>query len=226
MEGYIKLHRSIFSSEINEKPAEWFKIWTFIIWNVNWEDKGIYKRWEIITNNNYLCLFCRVSPRQVEGFLAWARACNMIETQKLSRGVKIKVINFEKYQLQTGTEVEQNGNTTWTINKQEEKKERRKEQTGIVSIETTPKEETESFFQNLPENIDSVVVSINPDPMNHDTIKTELQKFYNYWTEKNSAWTKQRWQMEKTFEVKRRLATWFSKSNFNSYQKPKWVLQA
>lgn len=58
---------------------------------------------------------------------------------------------------------------------------------GSVSIETTPKEETENFFQNLPENIEIVIESINPEPQYHDTIKTELQKFYNYWTEKNSS---------------------------------------
>ena len=39
----------------------------------------------------------------------------------------------------------------------------------------------------------------------------ELDKFTSYWTEKNSTGKKQRWQMEKTFEVEKRLVTWFSR---------------
>jgi hypothetical protein len=35
--GFIKLHRKIIESEIWFKPPEWFKIWTFILWEVNWK---------------------------------------------------------------------------------------------------------------------------------------------------------------------------------------------
>ena len=42
-----------------------------------------------------------------------------------------------------------------------------------------------------------------------DIIWREIQKFTNYWTELNGSGTKQRWQTEKTFEVDRRLVTWF-----------------
>lgn len=50
----------------------------------------------------------------------------------------------------------------------------------------------------------------------------ELLKFYNYWSEKWKSW-KMRWQMEKTFELKRRLITWkwnikeIPKQNTNDY---------
>jgi len=39
----------------------------------------------------------------------------------------------------------------------------------------------------------------------------EIKKFASYWTEPSRSGKKQRWEMEKTFEVKRRLATWFSR---------------
>jgi hypothetical protein len=38
-----------------------------------------------------------------------------------------------------------------------------------------------------------------------------LDKFCNYWTEKNKSRTKMRWELEKTFEIPRRLATWASR---------------
>lgn len=39
----------------------------------------------------------------------------------------------------------------------------------------------------------------------------EVKKFILYWTEPNKTGTKQRWQIEKTFEVKRRLGTWMAR---------------
>ena len=38
--------------------------------------------------------------------------------------------------------------------------------------------------------------------------KEMLQKFYNYWTEKNPSKTKMRFELQKTFEIAKRLATW------------------
>jgi hypothetical protein len=44
-----------------------------------------------------------------------------------------------------------------------------------------------------------------------------LQSFINYWTEPNPSKTKMRWEMEKVFDIPRRLATWASRQkNFSS----------
>lgn len=45
--------------------------------------------------------------------------------------------------------------------------------------------------------------------MDEKLATSEIHKFISYWTEPNSTSTKQRWQMEKTFEVSRRLNRWF-----------------
>jgi len=45
-----------------------------------------------------------------------------------------------------------------------------------------------------------------------DKVKLEFAKFVDYWTEPNQR-GRQRWQLQKTFEVKRRLKTWFSRIN-------------
>lgn len=42
-----------------------------------------------------------------------------------------------------------------------------------------------------------------------EIVSRELGKFKNYWSELNGSGKKQRWQLERTFELKRRLATWF-----------------
>lgn len=47
-------------------------------------------------------------------------------------------------------------------------------------------------------------------------IENEFKKFWVYWTEPNKSGTKVRWQQEPTFEIRRRLVTWFDRSrSFN-----------
>lgn len=46
-----------------------------------------------------------------------------------------------------------------------------------------------------------------------------LEDFYNYWSEPNRSNTKMRYELQKTWDVKRRLATW-AKNDFNHYGKP------
>lgn len=38
-----------------------------------------------------------------------------------------------------------------------------------------------------------------------------VRRFFDYWTEPNKSRTKMRWELERTFEVRRRLATWASR---------------
>ena len=50
-----------------------------------------------------------------------------------------------------------------------------------------------------------------------NVVLQELWKFRSYWTELNVSGTKHRWQLQKTFELKRRFATWmrnFRERNF------------
>jgi hypothetical protein len=51
-----------------------------------------------------------------------------------------------------------------------------------------------------------------------------LQKFCDYWTELNKSKTKMRWELEKTFEISKRLATWANRDkefNKNTIDTPK-----
>lgn len=46
-----------------------------------------------------------------------------------------------------------------------------------------------------------------------EPVKVEMRKFFSYWTEPNKSGTRQRWELQKTFDIKRRLYTWFSRSS-------------
>ena len=75
--------------------------------------------------------------------------------------------------------------------------------------ELTPNEEmklfieSEEYFNDIASMISAKIV------VAEFVVKKELKRFLNYWMEKNGSGKKQRWEMQKTFELKRRLATWF-----------------
>ena len=95
---------------------------------------------------------------------------------------------------------------------------------GQDRIERTPAQEAKDFFEGNTDEIFSEMQS--KLSLNGDLLKVEFQKFILYWTEKNKSGTKQRWEQQNTFEVKRRLATWLGK--MKDYQtknnKPNYVL--
>lgn len=46
--------------------------------------------------------------------------------------------------------------------------------------------------------------------INEEEIRQELRSFYDYWKEKSINWKKERWQMEKTFDVNLRFVRWLN----------------
>lgn len=75
-------------------------------------------------------------------------------------------------------------------------------------FEKTPRQIAESFFAeegDREEIIKSISRKYNA-PI--ESIRSEINKFVFYWTEPNGSGKKLRWQMQKTFDVKRRLFTW------------------
>ncbi|MES2216655.1 MAG: hypothetical protein V4481_05175 [Patescibacteria group bacterium] len=52
-----------------------------------------------------------------------------------------------------------------------------------------------------------------------DAVEREFKKFILYWTEPNKSGTKVRWQLEPTFDVKRRLVTWLARVNMDSQRR-------
>jgi len=96
-----------------------------------------------------------------------------------------------------------------------------KEKNEIAVVQEKPKDITTQFFKDVVDNTGMYTQFIDylvDKWSDREHSSAELIKFYSYWTESNQSWTKQRWQMEKTFDVKRRLATWFSRSS--SFSKP------
>lgn len=101
--------------------------------------------------------------------------------------------------------------------------------TDLIQRETenpTPSQITKNFLTN-EEAQAQLLNGLVEQGVSADLASSELKKFISYWTELTPSGTKQRWQIEKTFEVKRRLATWFSniKPNKSSSYSPNRVIK-
>jgi len=97
-----------------------------------------------------------------------------------------------------------------------------------IVAEATPKDQTLKFLEMV--NTDGPEYSVFLEQLNRNTnvplevLRREIKKFVEYWTELNQTGKKQRWEKQDAFEVKRRLNTWFQRSNvfkgknINKYQ--------
>lgn len=108
-EGYILLAKQIIDSEIWLKPAEYLKIWIYILQKVNYceNKKTGQERGEGFFNFRQEKI-PHVSLTQIYEFLRWAKIASstdcptqkttMITTRKTTRGIYIKVNNYNKFQ--------------------------------------------------------------------------------------------------------------------------------
>lgn len=73
----------------------------------------------------------------------------------------------------------------------------------------TPTRFNNSFFEGESRyfEVREELVSKLPEAV----VDTELKKFVLYWTEPNKSGTRTRWEQQPTFDVKRRITTWFSR---------------
>lgn len=87
--------------------------------------------------------------------------------------------------------------------------------------EITPSKYSKSFFSG-GEAFQEVMKILGESNLPRSAVDTEIKKFVSYWTEPNKSGSKQRWELERTFDVKRRLHTWFGNAaKFNHVNKPK-----
>ncbi len=80
------------------KPAEWFKIWFYIVSKVNHKDTKQFKRGEGFFNfENEKKQIC-VSDDQIKKFLQYGRRLGMLRTKRSTRGTIVTVCKYALYQ--------------------------------------------------------------------------------------------------------------------------------
>lgn len=139
--GYILLARQILKSEIWNKPAEYLKIFLYILLKANHDDKDFPRGTNLFNFNREV--IPKVTKNQIYKFLAWSRQenDNILATEKATRGIVIKVNNYDRFQTTENyyRQDERHKNGTKTAQKrlhykQERKKEKKENNNNIRSF--------------------------------------------------------------------------------------------
>ncbi len=219
--GYLLWARKTLDSEIFlDKPAEWFKIWFFLVMRVHWSDDKRLPRGSINLSYQHIKDGTGVGMSSIDHFFRWARSGDggtpMLATRKATRGTVITLLNYEKYQdhenykSDTKSEVKaksQRSKSDTILN--EGKKVINKEGTqgegeaAAPPPSPTPRDEAQAFFES-EEKQQAIVSWLLSRGTSEEAAKRELSAFVSYWTEPTPNGKRQRWETEKVFEIKRR----------------------
>jgi hypothetical protein len=130
------------------------------------------------------------------------------EKRQLSEATK-RVRDYRRKQASNANVTKGNANVT-TEEKRVEESRREENRIEESNRGISPSQFAESFF-NLKEKYIELLEEFSKG-RDAPELEREFKKFILYWTEPNKSGTKQRWQQENTFEVKRRLYTWLERS--------------
>jgi len=213
--GYTLWARQTLDSDIFcNKPDKWFKIWFYLVSRVNFKKSKQFERGQCHATYSQISNSTGATKHQIHEFIRWSKKCQMLTTQKTTRGMIISIVLYSKYQdaknyknhTQNHKETTQKPHTNHTI--VEECKNDKNEISNNIYSEQTPKQKNKKFFED-PVLQEKLVTTLVDSGKPKDIVQQEVAKFVDYWTELTGIGNKQRWEFEKTFEVSRRLNRWF-----------------
>ena len=233
MEGWICLQRKFVEWEWFD-DAIMVKLFIYLLLKANYEPKKWHGveigRGQIITGRHQLAFETNLSEQQVRTALKKLESTGEITTKTTNKFSIVTICNYNKYQdivlanqptnqptnNQVATNKQPTNNQQITTTKQVNNITSKQRNNIVGSIESgenenadksatrkqpaKPLEERENDFMW---KIAEVGKGIYPDEM--------LRAFFNYWSDHNENGKKMLFEMQKTFDIKKRLAKWASR---------------
>ena len=140
----IWARKTIDSIIFYDKPADWFKIWFFIVNQVNHKE---YRKWgkgQGFMTYSQIMEKTKTTKNQVDMCLRFLKKEQMLTTHKTTRGMNVEVLNYQLYQdlnnykndTENETETKPKRNRNDTINKNDKNDNNDKKERGSsVSFE-------------------------------------------------------------------------------------------
>ena len=213
---WIKLYRKIKEKGWYQK-SQYVHLWVHILIKADHKEKEFpwngemmtTKKGQFITGRKKLNKETGIPATTIERILDFFEKDGQIGQQKNNKFRLITVLNYEEYQ-KVGQLADikrtSNGHLTDTYKELKETKEQ-KESISMVAVapDLTKKSNT------LVEEMKPIIQEFINQGGEETVCRKEANKFHSYWTEPNKSKTKLRWELEKTWDTKRRLQTWFSR---------------
>lgn len=183
----------------------------------HWQGHTI-ERGQLITGLHSLKRDTGISTRTLRTCLERLKSTGEITSKTTNKFRIITIVKYEDYQSKkekttskttskTTNNRQANDNQTTTNNNVNNDNNVNNKESGAEA--PTPSQIMTKFI-NEPEEQEKVILALEGRGMERETSSAEIKKFLNYWCELTKSGKQQRWQTEKTFELQRRLATWFN----------------
>lgn len=235
--GFISIDRKILEWEWYTEHNTSF-LFKHLLLTVNWVDKrwrGIeVLRGQRITSLQTLAEETHLSIQNIRTAIKNLKSTGEITDISHSTYRIITVKNFDSYQdpnrrtnkQPTSSQQAPNKQPTTTKQGNNYNKETIKQESGGSSNATTPAQTMEDFVLSVETKTGGITELASKIEQAYkipaEQVFAEFDKFVNYWCELTRDGKKKRWQLERTFEVKRRLATWFQNvQKFSGSERPK-----
>lgn len=205
MEGFISVNRKILDWEwYTDNNVKSLFLHCLIKANFkskNWRGQQI-ERGQFITSYNNLSIELNLSVKQIRLAFDKLKSTDEIITLGTNKNTVVTVVKYDYYQIQGQTKGNQKTNKrqskdtqrATTNNDNKDNNVNNDNKLTLFDRETDFKKSLQPFLQQY-----------GPDMLND---------FFSYWTEKKPKGRKMLFEMQKTFDVKKRLIRW-SKNNFN-----------
>ena len=201
MKGWISLHRKILDNPILTRGRQYsrFEAFVYMLLKANHKDNEVLignqkiqvKKGSFITSQKKLMKEFNWGTSRLRNFLKLLQNDDMIEINTNAISTYITINNYKALQgLQTANKSEAN-------RKQIDSESQTKTNNNVNNDNNVNKKEI--FIKKVFE-------------FEKEYDKETLDEFIDYWTEKNMSGTKMKYQMQKTFDVSRRLKRWVKNS--------------
>ena len=201
--GWIKIHRQILEWEWYDEPNT-LRLFLHLLLKANHKNKSYrgveIKEGQVMTGYDKLAKELSLSTQKIRTAINKLKSTNEITSVSTSQGTIIQIVKYKEYQVVTSklTDEQQTNNKRITTNKN-------------VKKEKNIDERKQSFRKSI-----ASFNKANPDKYP----KQLYVDFESYWSEHGENDIKMRFEKQTSFNINRRLATWF-KNDFNDAYKPK-----
>ncbi len=214
MKGYISLHRKIWDNPVlnHNKDFSPREAFIYMLTKANHKDADVVigvqlhkvKRGSLITSQAKLRKKFKWGNTKLRNFLKLLVNAEMIEVKTQTNLTHISICKYETYQ--------DNQTTNKLLATQV--------QTGSKSIANTNNNvNNDNNVNNVYKRMDIFSDSVYDEGKRLNIESSVIDDFIDYWSELNKSKSKMKWELQKTFEVKRRLKRWINNS-FNKTKKP------
>ncbi len=231
MAGWIKIHRGLKKHWLWKDDRK-FKWWIDILFSVNYEAKNVIIGRKLYTCDRGQCVKSletwaqewRVSKQTGKAFFDTLEKDTMIATENIRVTTRITVCNYESYQglinaNDNGDEPQNDTQlkNTITINSNSKKK---RGDTFSGDDSPAPQKQPRKTVEEKKADCDKRQVEFLESlrPFEEKYGKDMMNAFFAYWRERNKTETKMKWEMERTWETKLRLANWHKRDQ--KWRKP------